>query len=59
VTVTITTNFLGGVGRCGAWGLELPEPARRSAAMLKRHGGRVDDRSSATMEQWRFRATGH
>jgi hypothetical protein len=38
----------------GLGGLELPEPARRSVAMIIRRGGRVEDRSSATVNRLRL-----
>ena len=38
----------------GLGGLELPAPARRSAALLTRRGGRVEDRSSAAAGRLRL-----
>ena len=35
-------------------GFELPAPARRAAAMIRNHGGRVEDRSSAIAGRFRL-----
>jgi hypothetical protein len=38
----------------GLGGLGLPAPARRAAAMVRNHGGRVEDRSSAAAGRLRL-----